>query len=69
MNIQHILYRVKYPQTNGEMERWFQAYAKSRQRFEVFDEFVWRYNCRRTSSGSELGGNGTAIQGVLQEVS
>ena len=51
MNIQHILYRVKYPQTNGEMERWFQTYAKSRQRFEVFDEFVWRYNCRRLHLG------------------
>ncbi len=34
MNIQHILARVKHPQTNGKMERWFQTYAKNRQRFE-----------------------------------
>ena len=47
MNIQHILARVKHPQTNGKMERWFQTYAKNRQRLENFEEFVWWYNCRR----------------------
>ena len=47
MGIQHILARIKHPQTNGKMERWFQTYAKNRQRFEDFEEFVWWYNCRR----------------------
>lgn len=47
MKIQHILTQAKHPQTNEKMERWFQTYAKNRQRFEDFEEFVWQYNCRR----------------------
>lgn len=44
----HILARVKHPQTNGKMERWFQTYQKNRERFTSFQQFADWYNKRRT---------------------
>ena len=43
-NIKHILARVKHPQTNGKMERWFQTYEQNRLRFDTFQDFVDWYN-------------------------
>ncbi len=45
--IYHILARVKHPQTNGKMERWFQTYQKNRERFTSFQQFADWYNKRR----------------------
>lgn len=45
-NIKPILARVKHPQTNGKLERFFQEYKKHRQAFSSFDEFINWYNDR-----------------------
>jgi len=43
--IKHIPSRVKNPQTNGKMERWFQEYKKHRGKFKSVEEFrVWFNN-------------------------
>ena len=45
--IVHILAKVKHPQTNGKIERWFQTYEANRYRFASFQEFIDWYNKRR----------------------
>jgi len=42
--IKQVLARVKHPQTNGKVERWFQTYRKNRARYRSFDEFIAWYN-------------------------
>jgi len=43
--IKHIPSRVKNPQTNGKMERWFQEYKKHRDKFKFAEEFrIWFNN-------------------------
>jgi putative transposase len=44
--IKPILARVKHPQTNGKLERFFGEYKKHRSAFSSFDEFVSWYNDR-----------------------
>lgn len=38
--IAHIKARVKHPQTNGKLEKWYDTYEKNRFRFYNFDNFV-----------------------------
>jgi len=45
--IKHILARVKHPQTNGKIEKWFHTYEKSRKLFDNFDKFLNWYNSIR----------------------
>jgi putative transposase len=45
--ITHILARVKHPQTNGKVERWFGTYKQFRGEFATFEEFVIWYNTVR----------------------
>ena len=45
-NVKHILCRIKHPQSNGKVERWFQEYKKHRKSFKTFNEFVDWYNRR-----------------------
>ena len=44
--IKPILARVKHPQTNGKLEKWFDTYRRFRWDFESFQEFVDWYNNR-----------------------
>jgi len=41
-----ILARVKHPQTNGKVEKWFDAYDRFRYVFTSLDEFIIWYNNR-----------------------
>ena len=45
--IKHILCRVKHPQTNGKLEKFFDIYDKHRWEFQSLDEFTYWYNCIR----------------------
>ena len=42
--IKQILCRVKHPQSNGKVERWFEAYDRHRWAFATKEEFVHWYN-------------------------
>jgi len=42
--IKHILCRIKHPQSNGKMERWFGLYKQKIYLFGSLDEFVHWYN-------------------------
>ncbi len=46
LGIKPILARVKHPQTNGKIEKWFDTYRRFRKLFSSFEEFVDRYNNR-----------------------
>jgi putative transposase len=43
-NIIHIIARVKYPQTNGKIERWFGLLEQKLKLFDSISEFVLWYN-------------------------
>jgi len=45
-NINPILARVKHPQTNGKIEKWFHTYQRFRREFDSLEEFVYWYNNR-----------------------
>ena len=42
--IKPILCKVKHPQSNGKIEKWFQAYDKHRKAYKTKEEFVYWYN-------------------------
>ena len=44
--IKPILAKVKHPQTNGKLERWFGEYQRHRLAFSSFEEFREWYNNR-----------------------
>lgn len=46
LGIKPILARVKHPQTNGKIEKWFDTYRRFRKLFSSFEEFVDWYNNR-----------------------
>ncbi len=46
-DIKHIMARVKHPQTNGKIEKWYHTYEKNRKSFDDFDKFVNWYNSIR----------------------
>ena len=43
-NIQQILCKIKHPQSNGKIEKWFDTYAKHRHAFKTKEEFLYWYN-------------------------
>ena len=42
--IKQILCRIKHPQSNGKIEKWFDTYAKHRHAFKTKKEFLYWYN-------------------------
>ena len=42
--IKQILCRVKHPQSNGKIERWFDVYDRHRSAFATAEEFLYWYN-------------------------
>ncbi len=46
-DIQQVLCRVKHPQTNGKIEKFFHIYDQRRWEFDSLDEFTQWYNCIR----------------------
>ena len=45
--IKPILCRIKHPQSNGKIERWFETYDRHRPAFKTKEEFLSWYNERR----------------------
>lgn len=43
-NIKQILCKIKHPQSNGKIERWFEIYDKHRFAFKTIEEFLKWYN-------------------------
>jgi len=43
-NIKQILTKVKHPQSNGKIEKWFECYDKNRKAFDTKEEFMYWYN-------------------------
>ena len=44
MRIKQILCRIKHPQSNGKIEKWFGCYDKHREAFNSIEEFLHWYN-------------------------
>jgi len=42
--INQILCRIKHPQSNGKMEKWFGCYDRNREAFETKEKFIYWYN-------------------------
>jgi len=42
--IKPILCRIKHPQSNGKIEKWFETYDKHREAFKTKEEFLFWYN-------------------------
>jgi len=45
--IKQILCRIKHPQSNGKIEKWFDTYDRHREAFKTINEFLEWYNDRR----------------------
>jgi len=43
-SIKQILCKIKHPQSNGKIERWFDCYERNRKAFETKESFVYWYN-------------------------
>jgi len=47
LGIKHIKSKIKHPQTNGKMERWWQTLKKTVEHFGDINYAVWFYNNKR----------------------
>lgn len=43
-NVKQILCRIKHPQSNGKIEKWFDTYRLHRSAFKTKEEFIYWYN-------------------------
>ena len=67
LSIQHIKARVKHPQTNGKMERWFQTARFLQQHFGSLHKAVNYYNKRRPHMSLENGSLRTPMRAFLEK--
>jgi len=67
LGIQHIKARIKHPQTNGKMERWFQTARFLEQHFGSLHKAVSYYNERRPHMSLENGSLRTPLQAFLEK--
>ena len=44
VGIKHIKTKIKHPQSNGKIEKWFECYDRHRKAFEIKEEFLKWYN-------------------------
>ena len=44
VGIKHIKTRIKHPQSNGKVEKWFECYDNHRNAFKTKEEFLFWYN-------------------------
>jgi len=47
LNIKHIKTRIKHPQTNGKLERWWQTLQQTAEHFGDLQYAIWFYNNKR----------------------
>lgn len=47
LGIDHLLSRIRHPQTTGKIERWFRTYSAEAYRFSSLSEFIESYNMQR----------------------
>jgi len=66
--IKHIVARVKHPQTNGKIERWYQTYGRKRGRFRSLEEFLDWYNRDRAHMSLKLHYAETPAEAFLRKM-
>jgi transposase InsO family protein len=66
--IKHIVARVKHPQTNGKIERWYQTYNRKRAGFRSLDEFLDWYNRDRAHMSLKLHYAETPAEAFLRKM-
>jgi len=49
--IKPILCRIKHPQSNGKLEKWFHCYDRNREAFKSKEEFLYWYNDLKPHKG------------------
>lgn len=69
LGIEHVKARVKHPQTNGKIERWFSTLNQLVKHFKDFDYSIWYYNNERPHMSLEKENNElvTPIQAFKQK--
>ena len=66
--IKQILCRVKHPQSNGKVERWFECYDNHRSAFATKEEFVQWYNEIRPHRGLNFDVLETPAQAFIRKM-
>jgi putative transposase len=67
LGIQHIKARIKHPQTNGKLERWWQTNKRLTQHFGSLHTAVRHYNEHRPHMSLENGSLRTPLQAFLEK--
>jgi len=63
-----VLARVKHPQTNGKMERWFGCYKQHRDRFDKLEDFVNWYNDKRPHMSLKFNKAETPFKAFIRKI-
>ena len=66
--INHILCRVKHPQTNGKLEKFFHIYDDHRGEFEPLEEYIHWYNCVRPHMSLDFKNLETPLQAFYERL-